>query len=745
MRNPILRWRVPSLPMMARAVPLMIATLASSGILHAARPMENLDRGVVAVRSSSSNVFVSWRLLGLDPEDTAFNLYRSTNGGAAVKLNGAALAGGTNYTDSTANLGASNAYHVRPVINGQELEASGAFTLPANHPVEPCVTIPLRSGPEIHFVWVGDLDGDGEYDYIVDRLSYGNTFRIEAYKSDGTFLWDLDYGPNSLNQNNIEGGSSVIDVGHWDGVTVYDLNNDGRAEVITKFSNGVRFGNGSTWSHSNNDRQWIGVLDGMTGELLNYSGVPQDHIAHGPMMAQMGVGWANGQNTIFVHMKNRQDNGAFNTLDCAYHWNGSGLSLDWKSTAGGAQGHQIRICDVNGDGDDDLCHIGYAVDGGNGARLYTVSGVVHGDRWHIGKFDPNRPGLQLWGVQQNNWSGMTEFYADAGNGNVIWEHYQGGGDIGRGDVGDIDPRHSGFEAWSFFGVYNLASNTQITGDHPYPVMRLWWDGDLLSESYNDGKIENWNYLNDNVERQVTTWHFNSATGSNRGAPMFYGDIMGDWREEVVMTSWDYSQLVVFTTDHPTNERIYTLPHNPTYRNSMTVKGYMQSHHVDYFLGAGMARPPVPDISYGNAVPPGIEGVKMLVNNASGRVMDVWNWDSENGGNIAIYDAWGGDSQRFTITDEGADLYSIRTVLSGNRALDVIDWHQGDGGNIGLWDYWGGAPQLFFFDEVESGSYRITPSHDPAVCIDAFGVANGDNVGTWSYWGGSNQHWSIEEP
>ena len=39
------------------------------------RQMENLDRGVVAVRSGNGNL-VTWRLLGTDPSGTAFNLYR---------------------------------------------------------------------------------------------------------------------------------------------------------------------------------------------------------------------------------------------------------------------------------------------------------------------------------------------------------------------------------------------------------------------------------------------------------------------------------------------------------------------------------------------------------------------------------------------------------------------------------------------------------------------------------------------
>ena len=95
----------------------------------AARPMENLGSGVVAVRSSNTNVLVSWRLLGLDPAGIGFNVYRSTGGGTEVRLNSAVLTGGTNFVDSTANLAQVNTYRVRPVINGVEQVPSGAFTL----------------------------------------------------------------------------------------------------------------------------------------------------------------------------------------------------------------------------------------------------------------------------------------------------------------------------------------------------------------------------------------------------------------------------------------------------------------------------------------------------------------------------------------------------------------------------------------------------------------------------------------
>ena len=88
----------------------------------------------------------------------------------------------------------------------------------------------------------------------------------------------------------------------------------------------------------------------------------------------------------------------------------------------------------------------------------------------------------------------------------------------------------------------------------------------------------------------------------QGGPTLVGDILGDWREEAVHTNASHDELIVFTTDRPTATRLYTPAHNPAYRNAMTFKGYLQSHHVDYFLGAGMTRPPRPDIAYAGGGP-----------------------------------------------------------------------------------------------------------------------------------------------
>ncbi|MGP3982475.1 rhamnogalacturonan lyase family protein [Streptomyces sp. KR80] len=584
------------------------ATPADGVAPAAARPMENLGRGVVAVRSSNTGVLVSWRLLGLDPDGIGFNVYRSTAAGPEVKLNSAVLTGGTNFVDSTADLTRSNSYRVRPVVNGAEQPPSGAFTLTANHAVEPVVRLPLRAGGPVKFVWVGDLDGDGEYDFVLDRQTSPQT--LEAYRRDGQLLWSVNMGPNSTNQNNIEGGSSTINVGHNDGVTVYDFDSDGRAEVAVRIANGVRFGNGTTFTNSDNNRQFIAILDGMTGAPRATAPVPTDYLRDGPMYARFGVGYLDGSRpSLVAFMKNRIGNGAFNLMMGAWQFTGQSLTQQWKWLRGNQNtpdGHNTRVVDVNGDGTDEVAEIGFVLNG-NGTLRYSLgpAGIIHGDRFHIAKMDPNRPGLQGYGVQQDNPSGLREYYYDATNGSIIWRHIASGtADVGRGMAGDIDPRFPGMEVWSFSGLYNAPANRLTepnTSLRPWPQLGLWWDGDITMELLNDGKFEKWNPNNptptNSLPRLLTTSNYGAVDASQNVQPTFYGDILGDWREEAVYTNASYNQLIIFTTDHPTSTGLYTLAHNPAYRNAMTLKGYMQSHHVDYFLGAGMTRPPRPNITY----------------------------------------------------------------------------------------------------------------------------------------------------
>jgi rhamnogalacturonan endolyase len=583
----------------------------------AQRFMENLGRGVVAVRSSSSQVFISWRLLGLDPAGIAFNVYRSANGGPAVKLNSTPLTGGCNYTDTTANLTLTNAYHVRPVLGGVEQSPSASYTLPANTPTRPLFSIPLQPLPDhyIHLAWVGDLDGDGEYDFVVNRLGTvgGQTQKLEAYKRDGTFLWRADFGPNSIDPDGVYPTSAAIDAGQWDGVTVYDLDSDGFAEVIVKSANGVTFGDGTTLTHGNNLTQFLSVLDGMTGAEKARIVLPNPWPSSGPLGVLFGIGYPDGTRpSLMIHAKNRVGGSGtpFNVIQSAWDYRGGILSnrwsIQWNASVAPPVAHQMRIVDVDGDGQDDLVPGMHVVSSG-GTLLYNLGnqGVVHGDRFHIGDLDPNRPGLEGYGIQQANGNGLTEYFYDAATGQILWTVVLGppGPDAARGTAADVNPDHPGYEVWSFYGM-RTATGTQLTSDpnRPWPNFRIWWDGDVRSENLNRELVEKWNPVTLGTSRLLTGWDY-GAVDTWRDAPPFYGDIIGDWREEIIFEKSDHTELLIFTTTTPSNIRLYTLPHNPAYRNGMSVKGYLQSHLVDYYLGEGMITPPAPNITYVLTGPP----------------------------------------------------------------------------------------------------------------------------------------------
>ncbi len=243
----------------ASIVPLALAIVCAAvlpGIRAAETPyvMEKLGRGVVAVRSSETAVYVGWRLLATDDPGVRFNVYRSTDGQAPLKINRAPVAATTDFVDAGADLTRANEYTVRPIVDSREQPASAAAALPANAAVQQFLTIPLQrpaggtveappGSPATSFTYspndasVGDLDGDGDYEIVVkwdpsnsrDTASPGVTGPVilDAYKLDGTRLWRIDLG------RNIRAGA------HYTQFIVYDLDGDGRAEVACKTADGT--------------------------------------------------------------------------------------------------------------------------------------------------------------------------------------------------------------------------------------------------------------------------------------------------------------------------------------------------------------------------------------------------------------------------------------------------------------------------------------------------------------------------
>ncbi len=665
---------------------LLFITALLPSFAMAQRQMEPLGRGVVAVRTGSSSAYISWRLLTSDPDDVAFNVFRSVNGGAPIKINSQPITNTTDFADSNASQSVSNAWFVQPIIvGGVAGPLSAPFGIAANSPARQYIPIPLQpviggAYPpyDVKFCWVGDLDGDGEYDYVVDRHSTTtanvNQY-LQAYKLDGTFLWQIDMGPNStLTSGNstivYEPSSSAISVGDKDNVTVYDMDGDGRAEVLLRTANGVVFGNGVTLTAgANNNVQFLSVVDGLTGAEITRATVPNPFIADGPLNSNAGILYGDGVHPyVFLSGENRVGDGAFQRIVTAWSYQNGQLTQRWSRAvppgANESRGHQVRMADVNHDGIDDLIQIGSAFDGATGLPLYDTE-IVHGDRYHVTDLDPDRPGLETYVIQQNNPTLLATALVDAGNGTLFKKWYAGGiVDVGRGDALDMDPRYRGVEVFSTQpGIFDCKGNQIPGATQPFPYLGIWWDADnqreILGASDGNGFspiINKWNATANRSDRLYSVYSEGVHTAYG-GRPAMFGDLIGDWREEFVVVANNYSEIRIYTTRIQATNRLYCLMQNPAYRIQCTAKGYYQASYPDFYLGEQM-EPPAP--------PPNMNA-KLVWRGSNGSVWDsvTANWFTNNlwfANNTAVAYSEG-DSVLFDLTGSNASPITLSGILT----------------------------------------------------------------------------------
>jgi len=576
------------------------------------RIMEKLGRGLVAVKSGSG-YYLSWRLFGTEQgSDIAFNVYKGE-----TKLNAAPITTSTNYQD---NSGGTGDYTLKAVVGGvEQSETAKPMAVLQNNFLE----IPLKdaAGRKIHLAYVADLDGDGEYEYVVDRFQANTNQYLEAYHRTTGFMWRVDMGPNSTNTALSKPGPAAIGVGHADNEGAYDLDCDGKAEVIVKGANGTIFGDNKVLTYTNNTTAFILALDGKTGAERARIEVPHDLDNTWWPTGHFSIAYLDGVHPSL--MFKAKAGGTAAMMDLAYDFKDNAWSLRWKAVCSPIgdypNNHQLRCLDVNGDGFDEEVNGGYCRDK-DGKVLWNQKsqGIRHGDRWFIGDLDPSRPGLEGCSIGQE--SNYDLAWYDAKDGAVTRQVGTGGFDVNRGTCGDVDPTSPGYEFWSAAtGIYNADGSKQLkpgngkpgTGINDYdPAVnfRIWWDGDVLSECLDGNILSKYAYPGMPVGNAMSNVTLEGIFGPRNAAPL-YGDMFGDWREEVLLENPTSTAFRVYTTTIPTEKRIYCLMHDPEYRNSMCEKGYIQSHMVDYYLGDGMTDPPKPNITY-----PG--GVTVLPNTRS---------------------------------------------------------------------------------------------------------------------------------
>lgn len=625
----------------------LLGVLVLSVSSHAQHKMERLGRGTVAV-PITGGVMVNWRITGPEYASKAtYNLYR----GATKIASGLEV---SNYTDAA---GTGEGYSVAAVIGGVEQGRSPAVAPLAKQ----FFTIPVRAingsyaAYEINDASVGDLDGDGEYEIVIKRLSIDDTpaattyHYLEAYKLDGTFMWAINLGPNMINKVEIN-------------FLVYDLDGDGKAEVATRTSDGLTDGTGKYYGDRDGDGKvsyrataalnssyyriegpdYISIFDGATGKELAHdkyiardplaqwgtSGMNASQLSHRATKCMWSVAYLDGVNPSFVISR-----GIYHRIKLeAWHYRNGSLGKEWAwdsdpngvATAYTGQGdHNFIVGDVDGDGRDEIMYGAMGVDE-YGKGMYST-GYGHGDAQHLADINPDIKGLEhfscLEGANGTTVPGMS--LRNATTGAIQWK-LTADGDIGRCMTADIDPNHKGYEIWSsansniYSSTGQLISTVQPTtaGGGATYNFGIWWDGDLLRELLDRTVITKWNATSKSTDRVATLYNIAGivANNSTKSNPSLMADVLGDWREEAIFPKDDQTGLVVFATPFPTTQRMYTLMHDPNYRTAISWQqnSYNQPPNLGFYFGVGMAEPPAPNI----AVIGGTTGVQAGAANAS---------------------------------------------------------------------------------------------------------------------------------
>ena len=611
------------------------------------------DASLGDYQQHTGKVLVTWRMLPGDDATTGFDLYRAI-GTAAEKKIATNIRNRTCFQDASASKTADN--HYRLTYSGSDETLSMfTLTKAQVSGGLPYVSIPLADTKDVYAdtkkivytandVSVGDLDCDGEFEIVVKRLqsvkdasgnivsdgsgaSYSQQDCLwaviwDAYKLDGTLLWRVKGGPGI-----ILGNSSSFAIADFDG--------DGCAEMAIRTCEGTVFGDGTeipdvngdgkidyrTWGNLNSSSpgwvdhyssagpEFISIVDGKTGRELardnfiaretssawgddywkracsfrigvgcfDESGLPSVVIGRGVYARSVieAWDWRDGQLT---------KRWRFDTSD-----KGTGKDGKKHSTYAAQGNHSLNVADLDGDGLDEVMYGSMAVDN-DGIGLWNTR-LGHGDANHVGKFLPEREGLQMFHCLETGKT-MVALH-DARDGSVIWKKDAASdNDMGRCLVGDFFPEYPGCEFFYYQGNYIRQDGTETTintkGQKGGCGMAVWFDGNLSRQLIEDNIINSPKY-----GRTFTMYRYSETfINGTKSNPSWYGDIFGDWREEVILPDATRLQdIKIFSTWYPTTHKFPWLMTDHCYWMSALNEniGYNQPTNTGYYLGSDVKR------------------------------------------------------------------------------------------------------------------------------------------------------------
>lgn len=558
---------------------------------------ENLDRGLSAVPSlDGKGVYLSWRLLEEDEANTSFHVYRSENG-KVKRLTSKPIQATCDFTD--AHPVAGKALYWVCNLNAKKKVVGTSAKIEVEHStLTNYQTIKLNRNIKAGKVAVADLNGDGIYDYIIrtpeintDPGTRGNlrgdTYQIEAYLSDGTFLWSKDLGQG-------------IEPGVWySPFVVYDFNGDGKAEVALKTAPETtqRDEQGRVAS----GEEYLSVWDGMTGKEIARVDWPERNDRYGNVNRQnrnqIGMAFLDGKTPYILACR-----GTYKLMVVdAWQLKGDKLERVWRwdgdeeNPIVRSMGSHNMVCgDVDNDGREEIL-LGSCMLDDNGTLLWSA-GLGHPDKIYLTDIDPNRPGMEVFlCLEPFNNDGRGVCMVDAKTGEQIWNIGHKTFHVGDGMVADFDSSHPGLECFASEDSkggskdkYLLSAKgeyIQKNGEIPSCRNWAWWDGDLMRETFK-GDDNRWGASSSSNGRKLSIWKWQGETLTKdiEGDILMIADLYGDWREEIVTVL--KGEIRIYTTNHPAKDRRVTLMQDPIYRSYIAHRsmGYPQSPVPSYYLG-----------------------------------------------------------------------------------------------------------------------------------------------------------------
>ena len=589
---------------------------------------EKLSRGLIGI-PTEEGMYFSWRMTLEDAAGLQFDLYRSSNGGAEVKLNKEPIDRTSDFLDRTVDYTVDNRWTLKATTG-----EVATWTRLKGEERNPYLSIPICKPEDGEIAGepftytandcsVGDLDGDGEYEIILkwspsnskrppQRGFTGNTY-LDAYKMDGRRLWRIDLGPN------VRSGAATTNF------LVFDFDGDGCAEICCKTGDGTVDGLGHrigdaqadwrTWDKKSptygkivNGPEYLTVFEGRTGKELDskeyiptrypldgWGGVGgncgNDNTGGRSDRFTAGVAFLDGKTPSPVMVRGwygRTVVAAWTFTNGAlkHTWTFDSAAPGWEAYSGMGN-HSVTVADFDGDGCDEICVGAMTVDH-DGKGLFTT-GLRHGDALHAGRFIPSRQGMQVFGVHENE--GDNEIVKrtpavamfDGATGEIIWQDGLGQ-DAGRGVAADIDPRYDGAECWCNIGGLRRGDTGEIISNRKPDSCNftIYWDADPLAELLDHVSISKWNWNAESTDLLLKAEGVVSNNGT-KGNPCLSGDILGDWREEVIWPSEDQTELRIYSTTIPAVDRRATWMNDRQYRLAIAWQNvaYNQPPHPSF--------------------------------------------------------------------------------------------------------------------------------------------------------------------